>query len=390
MKRGQGSAETVILLLAFFIAIYVLLIPPCDRCKLVNADDTECDDVCEDVDEEDNEDILISEKIGGVSDTGEDQIDHELDDVNLFLKTEPEIQNLASSLYITRTSFGTRSQDLTFRVDDLENLKSALLSFSVSNSDGQLFIELNENIIFSGFISSGQTKIVHLPISSLNEQNRIKIYVSSPGIAFWRTNRYTLNDLVLKKEFEEIHSSETRNFVISSSEEDALEESTLKYSIYCNELSGTAYFKIYLNNEMLTTYSLGCVTSNKRIEIDIDDFEEGENELKFVIDNGDFLITNIEIINNLDEEIDYIYDFDVSSNQYDSIVDGDKEARLELELGDGKKKADIILNDNKIVLSTSSDEFEKDVSSYITEGTNIIEIIPETDFEIERLIIELK
>ena len=229
-----------------------------------------------------------------------------------------------------------------------------------------------------------------MPIGNLFGQNRLNIYVSSPGGAFWRTNHYTLNNLILKKEFEEIHSSETRTFAISSGEEAALEKSTLRYSIYCNDLDGISYFKIYLNNDILTSSSLGCVTSNKHVEIDVGDLESGSNELKFVIDDGDFLITNIEVVNELNEEIDYTYEFDVTMDQIRSINNNQKEAWLELEMDGGKKRADIILNGHNIDLSTSSDEFDKDVSDYIESGTNVIEIVPKTEFEIERLRIRLK
>ena len=62
MKRAQAPIATLIILLAFFIVAYVLMMDPCERCKLLK---TDCPDFCED--EVDEEYILLSESPGEVN-----------------------------------------------------------------------------------------------------------------------------------------------------------------------------------------------------------------------------------------------------------------------------------------------------------------------------------
>ena len=236
-KRAQGADAimTLVIIIALIIVLFVILLPPEERARLLN----------ETYDNETSTNTngnavktLLLETPDKVYPTKEDKLEHEINPVNLFVRTEPEIITLANSLQVSRSLFGSQDQTLSFDLENLDNLKDLKFSFNVDTAEGTLSIELNNNIIFNGKISENTPKIITLPINLLKQSNEIKIYVSSPGAKFWGTNVYTLNNLKIKQEFEKINSKETRTFSISESEKQSLSKvssvSLLQYIKYFN------------------------------------------------------------------------------------------------------------------------------------------------------------
>jgi hypothetical protein len=136
--------------------------------------------------------------------------------------------------------------------------------------------------------------------------------------------------------------------------------------------------------------TLLCESGERSVEINENDLDEGSNQLVFSIDNGEYLITDIKITNKVEGKIDLEYEFDVDEDQYNDILVEKKEAILEIDLEDGRKKADIEINDYKLYLDTHSDSYKKDISEHMVEGENTLRIVPKIDFEIDRLKIYLE
>ena len=389
MKRGaepiQGSVSTVIMSLLILIVVIIMFMPPCERCRLLH-DNNECLDECEGIIE--YEDILLHEYPGDIS---EDEVkEYELGSLNLFFKDEPEIKTLSSSLKIERSIFGDSYQELSFRIDDIENLKDLTLYFNVLNPKGDLIIELNNHLIFNGFKRAGIAEVI-LPTDYISETNSLKISVTT---GFLVKNHYTLNDVKIKKVYELRNSAGTKTFSVSSTEKKNIDDSELSFFMYCKELRGEGRFKLYFNNQELVNEPLICSGSKREIDLDDSDFETGRNVLEFVVDKGDFLFNDITVRNEFDESFDnqFEYEFDIDDDQDERIDDGE-DVVLEMELDDingVRKVADIKINGYVFEMNTDSDSFERDITKYIEEGNNDLEIIPKTDFEIIELTIKLE
>jgi len=385
MKRGKepiiGTAGGVIGSMITLILIVVALMPPCDRCKLLN-DDDECLDICEDLE---SESILLLEHPGDLSD--DDVKEYELGNINLFLKDEPELKTLASNLKVERSIFGNSYQELSFRVDDIENLKELSLYFSVLDPKGDLIIELNGNVVSNGFKRVGIAEVV-LPIDYVEENNNLKISTTS---GFFSKNHYDLRDIKVRKVFEKKNSVATETFRVSSSEKRNIKDSELSFFMYCKELDGHGRFKLYFNDKVLIDEPLVCYGGRRSIELNEDDFESGSNTLEFVIDNGDFMFNDVTVRNEYDEDVEneYEYDFEVDDEQYDRIRGGE-DVILEIEFDGDRIIAEVVINGYTIGIDTSSDSFEKDITSHIKKGDNEFKIIPDTDFEIDELKISLE
>ena len=373
MKKAQSSVSGFIILIGILIVLYVLLMDPCEKCLLL---DTECPDKCE---EKFDETVLLLENPGEIDYS--DEITHELNPINLYIKSEPEYEHLANYLKISKGLFANVDQELTFSIDNFDDLKSVYLSFFVSDSQGTLFIHLNNQQIFSGKIVRGENRNIELPVSYLKEVNKLELMVDSPGLLFWKKNFYDFRDVRIDKEFERIQSSGDRSFVIGSSEKSSLDEAELEYSLYCSSLEDDANLKIYLNDYLLSSEIITqCRETDESLEVDIDFIKTGKNVLKFLVDDGNFLINNIEFTSYTYKNILPSYSFDVESKV-------GKNFKLGLVLSDpGElKKGEIYINDDIFDFSTYNRISEFNINKFIKSGTNNIEVGLTESFEIEEL-----
>ncbi|MBS3147087.1 hypothetical protein J4471_05340 [Candidatus Woesearchaeota archaeon] len=144
-QKGQsaGPIMVLILLIALFIIIYLLLIPPADRENLLNRtgqSNTNNDDTTQN-----SVGTLLLESPGMVSSDKEDSTVRSIDPINLFVKYEPSIKTLSNSLNIERSSFGKQDQNIFFDLVNVEDIRRAVLTFSVRENRGELIINLNGN-----------------------------------------------------------------------------------------------------------------------------------------------------------------------------------------------------------------------------------------------------
>jgi hypothetical protein len=371
-KKAQGTVSGLVILIGVLIVIYVLLIPPCDKCDLLDSD---CPNYCE-VELEDN--VLLSVSPGEIYYS--DVVVHNLNSVNLFIKYEPFVSELASSLEISKSWFGSLDQEFSFNLENLENLDSAHLSFLIMESAGDLYIYLNDKQVFAGKGNPGELKNVDLPSSYLLEDNILKMYVNPPGILFWVKNKYLLKDFKLNEESVRIHSSEERTFLINSEEKSYIKDSVLEYSVYCTELiDDIANLKIYLNEVQLSSEFVFCTSEDKSIEVGLDIILEGTNNMLFLVDDGNFLISDIKLKNTLEKEIFPNYSFEIDSTfgkNFIMLISFDST---------GLNNLDVKINNELLNIETTNSYFEQDITNFIKSGKNYIELIPNSEIDINKL-----
>jgi hypothetical protein len=332
------------------------------------------------------------ESPGKVYKTTEKTVIHDINPLNLFIREEPVTTLLYNSFVISKSLFSEMFQDLTFTLEDLSNLKNVVLYFTVEKAKGRLEIRLNNNIIFLDEIPEvGIVKLLDLPLNQLEEENKLKFSVSSPGLKFWSTNAYKLEQIGVKKTFEEINPKEERTFTLTAEEKEALEKARLSYSIYCNNLDeDSTQFKIFINQKNILSKMIHCMGGSESIEVPIEYLLEGSNKLLFMIEKGDFLISKIKLETETKKKVDLTYHFDLDSDEYEDIKSNEKDLVLKLDLRGNLKKARIQINNKYINLDTREDEYTKDISTYVEEGDNLIKIFPSETFTIETLKISLE
>ena len=145
-----------------------------------------------------------------------------------------------------------------------------------------------------------------------------------------------------------------------------------------------------MNEQLLLSEIITCGSGQRSAEISSSRFVEGENEVLFVIDDGDYLINDIKLTNELKKSETRTYFFNINSKDFFDVQDRLKDVFLDMSFDkEGSKIAEIWVNDFTIFMDTDESSFSEDISELIEEGENFIRILPDNEFLIRSLRITL-
>jgi hypothetical protein len=370
-KRATTSG--LLLTLAFLVVVYVLLLAPCEKCDLIGMGCNSCSNY--------GGEVILSESFGTLLPEAEDFTMHEFRNTNLFFKSSPEIRILANNLFLKNSLFGKKDQTLTFYLDDLDNIERSLLSFAVIGSQGIFKAKLNGHEIYANELTQG-IKVLVLPIDYLQEENELKLSMSFSGISFWSKNTCELLDVSLKNEYEVVYSGDVSEFEVSFLEKETISSSSLSFASYCNVAEDVNVLKVYLNNENILFENLPCSPQSRVIEVEPSLLNAGINSLKFAIDGGDYLFSNIKLINRFDSP-------SFPSRYFNLDLFEDSIVYLDITSNEIGHLAEIYINNVKIDLESETNLFSLDITEYVFDGDNNLKIIPLNIFDMETLKITL-
>jgi hypothetical protein len=381
-KRGQGTSAgnvaTLISLIALFLVVYLLLLPPEDRAKIL--DDSGFDDGGRSTASGKNVkgvgDILLSEFIGEVEvlDKGSERITHDIASVNLFSREEAGFVTLSENLIITKGIFSGRSQNLFFRLESEDVLKTELF-LVVDSGDGDLVVRVNGNEFYRNAISNGQI-VLEIPRDFLSNSNNIELAVEGFG-----PGAYKIRDVKLRKKEEIKNRVARRTFNINAEEKSGMKRAVLRYSVFC-ERDESESLKMLLNENLVFTDVPFCNLGEDVVELAPGAFRAGVNTLDFETE-GDYVVEGIHIktFSGTDPLEEYFFtldreDFVRVRRGLDEIV-----ASFDFSLRDDRKNFVLEINGEEIKVDTT-DDTSLVVLSELVEEENLIRIVPENSFEI--------
>lgn len=393
--RPATAVSVLVAIIALFMIVYILLLPPAERAELLNltVEDEAVDgkDVVGIAGREKGTEIILSEKPGEVSLDLKDENIHNLNSVSLFVKSQAESIDLVNTLSISKSTFSDKFQEVAFDLEDLDDIEELDLIFFVERARGKLFIDVNGNNVFNIELDEGKLRSVNLPIRFLERNNVVRFYAEAPGFIFV-ANRYDLSDVSLRKQFKLSNIKSQRKVSLSAIEINNLDKATLEYALYCEEINKReGRLRIDINDFLLYSDIVRCGQGFSRIEVDKSFLEEGNNVFDFSIDKGDYTLEQLEFITNLKGGALLTYTFFLEDEEFDEIWDGRREAKLALIFGSaGEKSARFEINGESIRMKTKDNDYSRDVSGLIKEGNNIIKIIPDDEFIIDLMEIAIK
>lgn len=387
-KKGQkegGQIATILILIAFFMTLYILFIPPADREKILEGTSNDLNLNTEKISETIE---LLAQSPGIVSPSKSLADSHSIPSINLFVRTEPNIEQLAQNLLVKKSLFSVSSPKLKFSSEGTKNTKRVTLNFySDSEDSGELRIKLNGRTIYSEEIGKGQ-QIIDINKNLLNEENELEFSASHPGLAFWAVNKFQLKNVILKQEFERTNTHEERSFTITKAEKQTLSKAILKYTQVCNQLlkQGTTLLDISINGKRASSSKILCITTDQQIELDPTLLNEGQNEIEFRLEEGDFSFNQILLSTTTSESKFLTYRFSIPIKEFEKLSTG-KSVKLELLFAqDNKEKnARLDINNNEVLVNTEDNSFTRDITDLVVDGTNFIRIIPGNTFTIINL-----
>ena len=228
-KRGQSAAGAAVLIaiIAVLLVGFVILIPPQERAKLL--DDTLSD----------NDSIivpgviekkLLSVSPGRIDYLAQKEVEHPIPVVNIYARTEAKILAEKNVAYAKKGVFSEQTDVLTLMVPDLKHTEKMLLSLDVKKAEGNLLVLVNGEQVFNDEVKPGSLAPISVPQNLLKEQNMVVFASSSPGLAFWRTNEVSLENIKVVADVTSVEAQSSRNvFLVSETEIDNLQKVVLKF-----------------------------------------------------------------------------------------------------------------------------------------------------------------
>ncbi len=386
-SQAASAAATLIAIIAGLIVLYILFLPPADREELLEGEDADDDD---DVAEE-NISIILSEAPKRLFPLTEAEFEQEFPTVIIYVGEEGIELKKVDTIYISKSLFKEKKDNVTFEILDLANTKDILLNFEINKAEERLIIKLNGHEIYNAEV---ETSIEPIELKEYLKQgiNVLEFSVSSPGASFWATNEYSLEKILITAEVIRRETQESElTFVIDPTERDNLKKVKLHFYASC-KLLDVGKLDILINNYKLYSAVPDCGSAQRPIEFAPERLVTGENRIIFATDKGRYLIDNIKLSSELKKITAPIYYFELNQTQMDQIDNNTLDASLYMRFADDTtdKEADIFVNNHAIRLDQTDIEFEEEIDNYVEEGNNAIKIEPEEILDIVELKVVLE
>jgi len=376
-KRGQaGGAAALVAIIATILVLYIILLPADIREELLNDSTTKKVKEAEDKEES----LLVFEHPGTLDPLQLRDREKILDSFNLYSEKSAVVLKSSASAQIENAWFTKRTHNLSFTVDDLANTENYVLAFDVASSRGRLIIELNGKEIYNTQVSVGNVPPIKIDKDDVREENSLIFTSSGVGLAFWRVNEYNLRNVRVIADFTDVSKKEYTNFfIVSATEKENIEEVELSFIPYClTDKVGPLTIK--MNGRLLPYQAIPDCGLLSRIPFDPNNLKQGENIITFRADEGNYLIDRVKIISKL-QPLDYpFYYFELEKEDFEAIEDGEANITIELRFADFDDKTGELNVDGHITsIDTDEIRYEKDISLFVEEGQNFIQIKPRTN-----------
>lgn len=389
-KKGQSAAGAAVLLavIAFLMIMFIILIPPEDRKELLGEKN---DTNKTSLDKSSVEENLLTVSPGRIDFLGQEDIEHPLPVVNIFTRTESTVLAEKNLALAKRGIFSDQSSTFRFSIPDIAHTENVLLGFNVQSVEGILIIRLNGDEIFSSEVSEGAMVPIRLSRSSLLESNELVFSVSSPGLAFWRTNEVQLEAIKIVADVTSTEAQFSNQiFLISDSEKRNLERIVLKFQPDC-VAEEVGKLTIRVNGNEIYSAVPDCEVSFVPIDFSPNLVHQGENEILFRTERGNYLLSHVVLQSKLKEMELPTYFFELTDEEFKLVQSGRRKVRMEMNFVDviTRKFGEVIINGHERGFDTDELDFVLDISDQVVKGNNAIKIIPERTIEVRELKVDL-
>ncbi len=392
-RKAQAAGTAVLLaIIAGLLLLFIIFIPPQERAELLgessSAVSKEATAQASTVTKGAN---LLRESPGRIDFLAQDVVEHPLPVINVFTATEGKVLAEKNLAYAKRGAFSEEVTKFAFSLPDVANTDNVLLTLHVEQADDHLIIYLNDEVLFKGSAQEAQQRPLSIPKSSLQGTNILIFAVSSPGLAFWKTNELTVKDIKVVADVTSIDAQSSRNvFLISETEKRNLEKVTLKFQPSCR-FDEVGKLTIHINSREVYEGIPDCDLALVPIEFAPDVLRAGENEIMFKAERGVYLLSHVLILSRL-KDVDFpTYYFELTEQQYKDVREERNAVRLKLDFVDvvAAKRGEIQFNGHVKHFDTRDASYSVDVSDDVVEGTNALKLRPRKTLEVRELRVDL-
>ncbi|MEK6968474.1 MAG: hypothetical protein AABX51_07650 [Nanoarchaeota archaeon] len=382
-RKGQGggaSTAAFVALITLFIIIWILFLPPAEREKLLNNDSNS--DIIEE-----QKNTLLDESPKTLFVEKQSEFEHRVNAVNLYTTEEDQVIKRRDGVLVQSGSGEQNSFRIAFHLDDPKNVKNAQLAFTVASHSGVLEILLNDEVIFSGEIK----EVAPSPITldNLESDNILEFRVTSPGWQFWKINSYQLENVRIIASIQNLNNREaSTQFSVTYTPEN-VEKTTLRFVLDCNQ-GQMGVLTATVNDRVVLSKVPECGIA-ETVDFDPRLLLRGSNVLTFRSETGAVLIDNIVIRSVVQQPTFPIYYFELNESNFNKVERDLKNVRLILKFaGDEDKTGTININNRKLSFNQNTNTYSKDISQYVINDNNFIQIIPEKTLDVQQIVVKLE
>ncbi len=328
IKTKLGAAESsslyaaiMIFVVALILVLYIMAIPPEDRSKLLgtsgSSNSIKGPNYSSSGSSIGNNDFYFKGPgfVDEINSAGEK---HNLPSVYLKTQINSNIFVEDSAFYIKESIGSSIEKIIPFGINNLESVSNVYMTFLAKKREGILTITLNDYILYQGELDSVNYPPKKISEYLLKKDNVIKFKVSDPGLLFWKSNEYIINDF---KIFGDVTSTSSQksyvNFELGASEFNFLKKARLKYKPSCAQKTVGELF-IYVNDNLIFNQIPDCEILNI-YDIPKSLLIQGVNSLKFATEKDSYLIDLISLETTMKENDDLLYYFDLSDKLFNSF-----------------------------------------------------------------------
>lgn len=389
LRKGQAtSAATLIAIITGLILLYILLIPPGERDKLLG-DGTTSGTLGGNAPAPVT--VLLREKPGTILTSGQKEVEHTLPSFNLFTKTEDLVIKNVDSLKVESARGTTNSRKFLFNLESPENTDNAILSFDVTDRHGRLIIRINGEEILNEELKG--SRVLNLNKAALKESNEIEFATYEvPFWQFWSKNYYDMKNIKIIASVSDISNRDaTESLFLTQTEAGNIERASIVYFVECSP-KDVGKLSIYVNGARISSTIPDC-GQIARYTVNPEELKQGTNEIRFSAEKGTYLIDRLMIRTQLKEALKPLYYFEVSPQINRQIVNNTMQAVLVIQfVDDNEEKIGVAnVNGHRISFDTRQKAtYTKDISANIREGNNYVQIEPKVTLNIAELRVELR
>lgn len=395
MKKGQMGAnpQSYIALLIFVIGItliiYILMLPPVDRAELLEQNRTRIGDG-----KKDQVSTLLSKEPGTLSNVADTELINDLPSFTLFSRTDTSVLSEFQTVYVKKSLFEEQSRNISFSISNPENTENYILSFTTSRHSGILTIYLNGKILTSDEYATASPEPIKLPKDWLEEDNNIVFRVSGPGMEFWKSNEYLIQNMKVTADVTDRSGVENKQiFVVNDQEKANLESFELSFVADCKS-SDVSPMQVYLNKRLIYSSIPDCNMPTKVAPQEASRIREGENDILFRAERGFYDVYSVETKMKLEKPLYPTYYFYLQPDKFDEIKSDSADINITMYFTDDEtvKKGIVLINGIKREIDDTAQDFNWKVNEYIRKGNNAVEIQPISDrlnvLEIKVILVE--
>jgi len=381
-KRAQATAaSTLIALIALFVILYLLLLPPAERQKILEEDG----DLTEDGVEVDHSFLLVNP--GTLEKIGTKSVERQIPSVNIYAIEESKEIYGQASVFVKNSIFGEKLQTVNFKVKDLKNTDNVILTFDVKKAKGYLMIYLNGNEIYTAKLDKPVIDPIKLSKDLLNDgDNVLEFKVSKVGWMFLSVHNYELTNIKVLADITDVSEQKSKNiFIVTSTEKNNIERAKLTFLPQCL-LDDVGKLNIEINDHNIFSAIPNCGEFNI-IEFLPDVLRSGENTIVFKTEKGNYFVDVIKVSSKLKETSQPVYYFEISSTKFNEIDAEQYPVYLNLEFADAVevKSGQIIINGYAKGINQKQRKYTAYINNYLVEGNNAIKIVPTNKLDIIKM-----